>query len=76
MSLTWTVPAAVPSLFHSSTPDNELLAAKKSVPFTLVRELGFEPMEPAKMSLTWRVPAAVPSLFHNSVPVVGVVAAK
>ena len=35
--LTRTVPAAVPSLFHSSTPSVPSLAAKNSVPLTFVR---------------------------------------
>ena len=37
MSLTRTVPAAVPSLFHSSVPCVPSLAAKNSVPLTFVR---------------------------------------
>ena len=37
MSLTSTVPAAVPSLFHSSTPCVPSLAVKNSVPLTFVR---------------------------------------
>ena len=37
MSLTSTVPASVPSLFHSSYPCTPSLAVKNSVPFTLVR---------------------------------------
>ena len=37
MSLTRTVPAAVPSLFHSSAPLTPSLAVKNSVPSTMVR---------------------------------------
>ena len=37
MSLTRTVPAAVPSLFHSSSPVVPSLAEKNSVPLTFVR---------------------------------------
>ena len=37
MSLTRTVPAAVPSLFHSSWPVVPSSAAKNSVPLTFVR---------------------------------------
>ena len=37
MSLTRTVPAAVPLLFHSSEPCVPSLAAKNSVPLTFVR---------------------------------------
>ena len=40
MSLTSTVPAAVPSLFHSSQPVVPSSAAKNSVPFTFVRLRG------------------------------------
>ena len=43
MSLTRTVPAAVPSLFHSSLPWVPSLAAKKSVEPTAVRFVGDEP---------------------------------
>ena len=42
MSLTRTVPAAVPSLFHSSLPCVPSLAVKNSVPLTLVRLRGDE----------------------------------
>ena len=69
MSSTSTVPAAVPSLFHSSTPLVPSLAVKKSVPFTFVSDRGLESPLPARMSLTSTVPAAVPSLFHSSTPV-------
>ena len=37
MSLTRTVPAAVPSLFHSSVPLTPSWRAKNSVPLTFVR---------------------------------------
>ena len=40
MSLTRTVPAAVPSLFHSSSPSPASLAVKNSVPLTFVRFVG------------------------------------
>ena len=42
MSLTMTVPASVPSLFHSSRPWVPSLAVKNSVPLTFVRALGNE----------------------------------
>ena len=58
MSSTSTVPAAVPSLFHSSTPVVPSLAVKKSVPFTFVETAGSEPVAPGLMSLTSTVPAA------------------
>ena len=76
MSLTRVVPAAVPSLFHSSVPWLPSSAAKNSVPFTFVRLLGEDEALPALMSLTRTVPAAVPSLFHSSVPCVPSLAAK
>src|SRR5206468_2755014 len=70
MSVTSTVPAAVPSLFQSSGPF-VLKARKKSVPFTFVSPSGPEPPLPGLMSLTSTVPAAVPSLFQSSVPFAG-----
>jgi hypothetical protein len=63
-SLTSTVPAAVPSLFQSLSPDlaekGENRAPKKSVPLTLVRSW-------ASMALTIAVPAGVPSVRHSPV---------
>src|SRR5262245_24181779 len=75
MSLTRTVPAAVPSLFHSSWPLVPLEAEKNNVPLTFVSSWTFElePYElppPGRMSLTRTVPAAVPLLFHSSSPLV------
>src|SRR5262249_4238121 len=77
-SLTSTVPAAVPSLFHRS---REL--SKDGVPFTfvcettkysvslpLVNAAGPVATGWGLPSLTRVVPAAVPSPFHNSEPVV------
>src|SRR5262245_60070145 len=72
MSLTMTVPCAVPSLFHSSKPCTPSSAVKNSVPLTSVRfpihAAGNPPAGPGLMSLTILVPAAVPSLFHSSRP--------
>ena len=70
MSLTRTVPASVPSLFHSSAPWSPSSAAKNSVPFTAVRLSGPYDSRTGSglMSLTRTVPAAVPSLFHSSAP--------
>ena len=42
MSLTKTVPAAVPSLFHNSTPSVESYAVNKSVPATSIRVPTYE----------------------------------
>ena len=69
MSLTSTVPAAVPSLFHSSVPKSGWNAVKKSVPLTLVSQEGLEDPAPGLMSFTSTVPAVVPSLFQSSNPV-------
>src|ERR671932_700795 len=67
MSLTRVVPAAVPSLFHSSPPCTPSSAAKNSVPFTSAMLPGDEPtVRVPLMSLTSAVPAAVPSDFHRS----------
>src|SRR5262245_60999743 len=71
MSLTRVVPAAVPSLFHSSTPRRPSSAAIMSVPLTFVRYLGKgKTLLGLGISLTRLVPAVVPSLFHSSRPVV------
>jgi hypothetical protein len=57
MSLTITVPAAVPSLFQSSLPPTPSEAGMNKVPATsvMVRRMLKE--------CTWTVPAAVPSVF-------------
>src|SRR5207302_660138 len=68
MSLTRTVPAALPSLFHNSRPFTPSSATKNSVPPTAVRYPGYEPELAGLMSLTRTVPAALPSLFHSSTP--------
>src|SRR5262245_14462892 len=52
MSLTRAVPAAVPSLFHSSKPWSPSSARKKSVPFALTRLIGLEGSAPGWMSAT------------------------
>ena len=70
------MPAAVPSLFHSSRPFVPSLAEKNSVPFTFVRLTGPPELGPGLMSFTSTVPAAVPSLFHSSSPFVPSLAAK
>ena len=70
MSLTRTVPASVPSVFHSSRPWVPSSAVKNSVPPTSVRYVGplYSPSSPGSMSLTRTVPASVPSDFHSSRP--------
>src|SRR5690349_9406259 len=72
MSLTITVPLAVPSLFHSSRPWAPSSAVKNRVPLTAVRLAGAELLgrtdgppgkglaEPGKTSLTRAVPLAEP----------------
>ena len=72
MSFTCTVPASVPSLFHSSSPPEVPVAAKKSVPPTFSSCEGDELRIPARRSLTNVVPASVPSLFHSSNSIRGI----
>jgi len=68
MSLTRTVPASVPSDFHSSAPLAAVVALKYSLPLKAVSSFGSEVPVPALMSFTRTVPAAVPSVFHSSRP--------
>src|SRR5262245_25444069 len=70
MSLTRVVPAAVPSLRHSSRPCTPSSATKNRVPFTTSRIMGSEPLAVMLLLMSVRrvVPAAVPSLRHNSRP--------
>src|SRR4051812_30038367 len=75
-SLTRAVPAAVPSLAHSSVPWSRSSAAKNSRPPAAVRWRGYDPAGPGPTSLTITVPAAVPSDFHSSVPVADDLAEK
>src|SRR2546425_3238930 len=77
MSGARTVPAAFPSLFHSSRPAGgekrsvsplgPSSAEKNRVPLTLVKLVGNEPPI-GLISFTSTVPPAVPSLLHNSIP--------
>ena len=76
MSLTSTVPALVPSLFHSSVPLGWLVAEKCRVEPTTARLAGLLLLLPGLMSLTNTVPAVVPSLFHSSVSSLSSVATK
>ena len=76
MSLAITVPASVPSLFHSSSLWVPSLAEKNRVPSTLVSESGAKVSTLGLMSLTITVPASVPSPFHSSKPCVPSVATK
>ena len=69
MSFTSAVPAAVPSLCHSSGPWVPSSALKKRSPLTLVSSDRYELLGPGLMSFTSAVPAAVPSLCHSSYPV-------
>src|SRR5690606_6711207 len=66
MSATITVPAAVPSVFHSSVPVDPSLALKYSAPLNSLKYAGLELVAPTLMSFTMTVPAAVPSDFHTS----------
>ena len=65
MSFTKTVPAAVPSVFHSSLPCVPPLAVKYVTPLTTTGLFGLE-LVLVLMSLTRRVPVAVPSLMYSS----------
>src|SRR5262249_13232037 len=69
MSLTTKVPAAVPSLRHSSVPRSAVVARDNRAPLTLTGSRKQRPALPAATSLTRAVPAAVPSVFHSSAPV-------
>src|SRR6266581_374665 len=68
MSFTRTVPASVPLVFQSSTPEVPSLAAKYSAPLKTVNPEGEEPIGPGLMSFPRTVPATVPSLFQSSAP--------
>src|SRR5688500_8089805 len=67
MSLTIVVPAAVPSLLHSSRPLVEFVAEKYTRPLSAARLCGVEPAEPGAMSLTIAVPPP-PLVDHSSLP--------
>src|SRR5262249_19792556 len=75
MSATIVVPAAVPSLLHSSRPCTPSSALKNRFPLMLIRS-GEDPSLPGRMSLTIVVPAAEPSLFQSSPPWIPSFAAK
>src|SRR5262247_2887810 len=61
------VPAAVPSLFHSSYAW-PLKALNNRRSFSTAKSEGFEPVGPTTISFTRSVPPAVPSLFQSSRP--------
>src|SRR5688572_5904304 len=63
------VPRAVPSLFHSSTPFVGSLAVKNRVSVALIKLAGEEFGAPKLISSTITVPGPVPSLFQSSFPV-------
>jgi len=66
-SPTMCVPAAVPSVTHSSTPCVASLAAKQRRPRTTVDERGTSTCGTGN-DTTARVPCTVPSLRHSSAP--------
>jgi hypothetical protein len=71
MSFTNTVPAVVPSVFHSSAPSAVVVAVKYSVSPTTRNSFGADDPKlplPVLMSFTSTVPAAVPSVRHSSRP--------
>src|SRR5262249_61350394 len=65
---TISVPASVPSLFHSAEPPSAVEATKNAVPPRSVKAYGDELSGPGFRSRTSRVPASVPSLAHSSTP--------
>src|SRR5205809_7763581 len=71
MSLTRTVPASVPSLFHNSRPVSGREAVKNKVLLTRTRPLGYDDPAPGLMSLRSTVPASVPALVDGSPPRTG-----
>ena len=76
MSLTITVPAAVPSLFHSSSPFTPSLAQEEQRAVDVGQFARIAVGRPGTDVLDQRVPAAVPSLFHSSKPLVPSLALK
>src|SRR5919106_755000 len=66
-SFSRTVPAAVPSLLHSSLLPPSA-GVKNVVPPTSVKASGLELVGPGRMSFTRDVPDAIPFVLHNSVP--------
>ena len=62
-----TVPASVPSLFHTSRPCTASLATKYSMPFKFTNRLTAS-FGTSSNALTRTVPAGVPSVFHSSLP--------
>src|SRR5687767_14370191 len=68
MFLTSTVPAAVPSDLHNSSPSTPSLAANSRTLPRTSRWRGNAPDVPTQMSFTSTVPAAVPSDFQSSHP--------
>ena len=77
MSLTIVVPAAVPSVFHSSRPvAGRIGGEEQRSAGETVSSVGLESADPARMSFTIVVPAWVPSDFQSSTPSVPSVAVK
>jgi hypothetical protein len=76
MSSTMTVPAAVPSVFHSSLPFVASLALKKTVLPTASKPYGLLSPPPGMMFLSITVPPTVPSDTQGSNPSVPFVARK
>jgi len=70
MSFTITVPVEGAVTLPQFRAVGSSFACKKSAPFTFVRLIGPELVDPPRMSLTSPIPPAVPSLLHNSAPFV------
>ena len=75
-SLTRTVPASVPSDFHSSRPEATSVAANRTTPFSSVKFAGLPELGEMRMSFNIKVPAVVPSLIQSSWPFTMSVALK
>ncbi len=63
------VPAAVPLLFHNSSPVSGRFTVNTSEPLALKRLSGVDDSNPGRISRTSVVPANVPSLRQSSTPV-------
>ena len=65
MSFTSTVPAAVPSVFQSSSPSVAVVAVKNSVFPTAAYSRGVRRAVPSVKVLMTAVPAVLPSVFES-----------
>ena len=76
ISLTSTVPATVPSLFHNSVPFSSVNAEKYKVPLMLIMlEISDAPI-PVRISFTSVAPVPFGADFHSSSPLTPLSARK